>query len=118
LYVDDEPDMTDMLKMALEHAGFSVDIINDPLIALERFKPNQYDLVILDVMMPKMNGIELRNQLIQIDPSTRVCFLTASNETYSEELGKEKHCELNKDLFMYMPLPISKIVEEINRRIK
>jgi DNA-binding response OmpR family regulator len=118
LYVDDEPDMTDMLKMALEHAGFSVDIFNDPLIALEHFKPNLYDLVILDVRMPKMNGIELHNQLKQIDPSTRVCFLTASNETYSEELGKERHCELNKDLFMYMPLPISKIVGEINRRIK
>ncbi len=118
MYVDDEPDMTDMLKMALEHAGFSVDIFNDPLIALERFEPNLYDLVILDDMMTKMNGIELHNQLKQIDPSTRVCFLTASNETYSEELGKERHCELNKALFMYMPLPISKIVEEINRRIK
>jgi DNA-binding response OmpR family regulator len=48
--------MTDMLKMALEHAGFGVDIFNDPLIALEHFKPNLYDLVILDVMMPTMNG--------------------------------------------------------------
>ncbi len=110
--------MTDMLKMVLERAGFSVDIFNEPLVALECFKPNLYDLVILDVMMPKMNGIELCNQLKQIDPSTRVCFLTASSETYSEGLVKEKHCELNKDLFMYMPLPISKIVEEINRRIK
>ena len=110
--------MTNMLKMALEHAGFSVDIFNDPLVALECFKPNLYDLVILDVMMPKMNGAELSNQLKKIDPSTRVCFLTASSETYREELIKETHCELDKDLFMYMPLPISKIVEEVNRRIK
>ena len=119
MYVDDEPDMTDMLKMALEHAGFSVDIFNDPLIALERFKPNLYDLVILDVMMPKMDGLELYNQLKSTDPSIKACFLTASSETYSEELRKRKgrHCELNKDLFLYMPLPISKIVEEINRRI-
>jgi hypothetical protein len=50
---DDKPDMTDMLKMALENAGFSVDIFNDPLNALECFKPNLYDLVILDVMMPE-----------------------------------------------------------------
>jgi DNA-binding response OmpR family regulator len=118
LYVDDEPDMTNMLKMALERAGFIVDIFNDPLIALERFKPNLYDLVILDVMMPKMDGIELHNQLKQIDPNIRVCFLTASSETYSEELGKQRHCELNKDLFMYMPLPIIRIIEEINKRIK
>jgi DNA-binding response OmpR family regulator len=120
LYVDDEPDMTSMLKMSLEHAGFSIDVFNDPLLALKNFKPKLYDLVILDVMMPKMDGLELYNQLKNVDPSMNACFLTASSETYSEKLRKEKgrHCELSKDLFLYMPLPISKIVEEINKRIK
>jgi DNA-binding response OmpR family regulator len=118
LFVDDEPDMTTMLKMALEYAGFSVDVFNDPLLALENFKPKLYDLVILDVMMPKMDGLELYNQLKNVDPSINGCFLTASSETYSEEIKKGRHCELNKDLFLYMPLPISKIVEEINRRIQ
>jgi hypothetical protein len=53
-----------------------------------------------------------------------ICAMTASSETYSEKLRREKgrekgrHCELSKDLFLYMPLPISKIIEEINRRIK
>jgi DNA-binding response OmpR family regulator len=115
--VDDEPDMTDMLKMALEHAGFTVDTFNDPVLALNSFKPNMYGLVILDVMMQKMDGFELYNQLKKVDPGIKVCFLTASSEMYREKLVKEKHCELNKDLFMNMPLPISKIVEEINRRI-
>ena len=120
LFVDDEPDMTAMLKMALEYAGFSVDVFNDPLLALENFKPNLYDLVILDVLMPKMDGLELYDQLKNVEPSINGCFLTASSETYSEELRKkkERHGELDKDLFLYMPLPISKIVEEINRRIK
>jgi two-component system, OmpR family, response regulator ChvI len=120
LFVDNEPDMTALLKMALEYAGFSIDVFNDPLLALKNFKPKLYDLVILDVMMPKMDGLELYNQLKNVDPNINGCFLTASTETYSEELikKKEKHCELNKDLFLYMPLPISKIVEEINRRIK
>jgi two-component system catabolic regulation response regulator CreB/two-component system response regulator ChvI len=120
LFVDNEPDITTMLKMALERAGFSIDVFNDPLLALENFKPKMYDLVILDVMMPKMDGLELYNQLKSVDPSIKGCFLTASSETYSEELRKKKgrHCELNKDLFLYMPLPISKIVEEINRRIQ
>jgi DNA-binding response OmpR family regulator len=51
LYVDDEPDMTSMLKMSLEHVGFSIDVFNDPLLALKNFEPKLYDLVILDVMM-------------------------------------------------------------------
>ena len=120
LFVDNEPDITTMLKMALERAGFSIDVFNDPLLALKNFKPKLYDLAILDVMMPIMDGLELYNQLKSADPSIKACFLTASSETYSEELRKRKgrHCELNKDLFLYMPLPINKIVEEINRRIK
>ena len=48
LFVDDEPDLTTMLKMALEPVGFTVDTFNDPMLALDSFKPNLYDLVILD----------------------------------------------------------------------
>ena len=54
LAVDDELDMTTILKMALECVGFTIDIFNDPVLALERFKPNLYDLVVLDIIMPKM----------------------------------------------------------------
>jgi DNA-binding response OmpR family regulator len=63
LAVDDELDMTTILKMALERVGFTVDAFNDPVLALERFKPNRYDLVVLDIMMPKLDGFELYNQL-------------------------------------------------------
>jgi DNA-binding response OmpR family regulator len=109
--------MTTMLKMALEHVGYAVDIFNDPVMALKSFKPNLYVLVILDVMMQKMDGFELHNQLKKVDPDIKVCFLTASNEVYREKLIKERRCELNKDLFLEMPLPLKRIVEEINKRI-
>jgi DNA-binding response OmpR family regulator len=115
--VDDEPDMTAMLKIALEGVGFTMDVFNDPVLALKNFKPNLYDLVLLDVMIPKMDGLELYNQLKKADPDIKVCFLTASSETYHEELGKERHYELNKDLFLHMPLPIKEIIEEIRKRI-
>ena len=74
MFVDNEPDITTMLKMALERAGFSIDVFNDPLLALENFKPKMYDLVILDVMMPKMDGLELYNQLKSVDPSIKPVF--------------------------------------------
>jgi len=117
LYVDDEPDMTTMLKMALERAGFTIDTFNDPLLALKSFKSNLYDLVILDVMMPKMDGFELHNQLKKVDPNIKVCFLTASSDTYREKLRKEKQCEINRDLFLEMPLPMKEIIAEIKKRI-
>ena len=106
-----------MLKMALAHAGFSVDTFNDPVVAFESFKPNLYDLAILDIMMRKMDGFELYNQLKKVDPGIKVCFLTASSEMYREKLITDRRCKLNKDLFLNMPLPIKRIVEEINRRI-
>ena len=118
LFVDNEPDMTTMLKMALERIGFLIDTFNDPLLALESFKPNSYDLVMLDVMMPKMNGFELCEQLKRADQGAKVCFLTASNETYREELRKERYCELNRDLFLEMPMPIKEIIAEIMKRIE
>jgi DNA-binding response OmpR family regulator len=103
LAVDNEPDMTTILKMALEPVGFTVDTFNDPVLAPERFKPNLYDLAVLDIVMPKIDGFELYNQLRKIDTRLRVCFLTASAETYREKLSTEKHCELHKDLFLEMP---------------
>jgi DNA-binding response OmpR family regulator len=90
--------MTTMLRMTLERAGFRVDTFNDPVPALKGFKPNLHDLVILDVIMPNMDGLELYSQLKRKDPEINVCFLTASGEPYREELLKEKYNQLSKDL--------------------
>jgi DNA-binding response OmpR family regulator len=103
--------------MALERVGFTIVTFNDPVLALKRFRPNTYGLVILDVMMKKMDGFELYNRIKKRDPGVNICFLTASSEVYCEKLKKEKHCELDKDLFLNMPLPIKELVEEIKRRI-
>jgi DNA-binding response OmpR family regulator len=78
LFVDDEVDLTFMFKMALEDVGlFKVDTFNDPLLALKNFRPDSYDLVILDIKMPKMDGLQLYKQLKKLDPDVRICFLTA-----------------------------------------
>ena len=59
LLVDDEPDITLSFETTLQNAGFMVHTYQDPLIALAKFKPGHYDLVILDIKMPEMNGFEL-----------------------------------------------------------
>jgi two-component system response regulator VicR len=58
LAVDDEPDLTMLCKMALEHYGFEVNTFNDPQEALSKYEPGSYDLVILDIKMPKMDGFK------------------------------------------------------------
>jgi len=58
--VDDEADITFTLKKALEQSGFSLDVFNDPIAALSNFKADYYDLILLDIKMPQMNGYELQ----------------------------------------------------------
>ncbi len=84
MFVDDEPDITDLFKLGLEGKGFRVDAFNDPTRALAEFKPKSYDLVISDINMPKMNGLELAFEIKKLDPVQRIVFLTAFMDLYTE----------------------------------
>lgn len=119
LLVDDEADITAALSMALVEYGFDVDSYNDPLAALSKFKPNYYDLVILDIKMPEMNGFELYRELAKIHSQVKVCFVTAAGETYYESLTEEveEYCKIHKGMFLQKPFSNKKLVEEIKRLI-
>jgi DNA-binding response OmpR family regulator len=116
LVVDNERDITIALQAGLEDGGFDVDTFTDPLLALKSFKPNFYDLVLIDIIMPDIDGFELYERLKKIDPDVNACFLTAS-EMYHEEFRKAEHYSLNKDLFLQKPISIDDLVMEINRKI-
>lgn len=77
LFVDDDEDIVALFKSGLERRGFSVSAFNDPLAALKSYRPGEYDIVITDIAMPRMNGFELYRRLVQLDTSVKVCFLTA-----------------------------------------
>ena len=114
--IDDEPDITLMLKLGLEDGGFDVDAFSDPELALSSFRPGLYDLVLIDIMMPRMDGFALYEQLKKVDPGVKVCFLTAS-EMYHEENRGIEHCALNKDLFLQKPISTDDLIMEVNRKI-
>jgi CheY-like chemotaxis protein len=118
LVVNDESDVTTMLKMTLERVGLRVDTFNDPVLALKSYKPHMYDLVILDVIMPDLDGLELYTQLKRKDSGINICFLTASSEPYREELLKEKYNQISRDLFLEMPLPTSELIREVKKRMQ
>jgi DNA-binding response OmpR family regulator len=114
LAVDDEPDLTMICKLALEYYGFRVDAFNDSEEALSNFKPDFYDLAILDIKMPKMDGFELYNKLKEKDKDVKVCFLTAS-ELYYEEFRKKEYCALDRNLFIRKPIDNEELFREINK---
>ena len=117
LVVDDEPDMTLLFRMALESdSSFTVYTFNDPLVALSNFKADLYYLVILDIKMPKMDGLDLYQEMKKIDGKVKICFLTAS-EMYYEEFRKEAYCALDKDMFLRKPIPIEDLLEKVNTMI-
>ena len=103
MVVDDEFDLTLFYKMLLEFHGFRVDTFDDPEKALSSFKPDYYNLVILDIKMPGMDGFELNEELQKIDSKVNVCFLTAS-ELYYKEFRKKEYYALDKDLFIRKPV--------------
>jgi DNA-binding response OmpR family regulator len=90
LVVDDEPDTCLVLKNVLEEDRFLVDSFNDPFLALKNFRVNVYDLLLLDIKMPTMNGYELFIRIRNIDGKVKVCFLTALSE-YQDYLGFKKN---------------------------
>jgi CheY-like chemotaxis protein len=114
LIVDDEPDIISVFKIILEENGFRVDSFNDPLTALSNFRPGSYDLVILDIKMPQMDGFELYQEMKKQDIKIKACFLTAS-EMYYEKFRKQDYCELDKTLFIRKPIENEELVKEINK---
>jgi DNA-binding response OmpR family regulator len=114
LLVDDEPDIIDSLKIGLEDNGFAVDTYTDSALALSDFKTNVYDLVLLDVKMPKMNGFELYEKLREKDSKVNVCFITA-HEVYYESL-REIFPDMNCDCYV-KPINIDDLVRRVKAQI-
>jgi DNA-binding response OmpR family regulator len=124
LVVDDEPDITIAFKLALEGAGFIVDTNENPFVTLSKFTPNSYDLVILDIRMPGMNGFELHEEMRKVDPHVLVCFITAGEFYYDEVRGdgKEKkeegqYCTLDGERFLQKPISNVDLVKRIEKII-
>jgi two-component system, OmpR family, response regulator ChvI len=117
--VDDEPDLTMLFKLGLEDNGFEVDAFNDPLIALNAFKerPASYELALIDIRMPEMNGFQLYNEMRKINSRVRVCFITAFDiqQTDMETIASSNKKSLN---LIRKPIAIEEMVEEIKKQLR
>ena len=84
LIVDDDPDVTLTFRVGIEDANdvdsdkkIAVDTSNDPLVVLSSFKPFSYDLILIDISLPHMNGFELCEKILAIDINVKICFMSS-----------------------------------------
>ena len=112
LIVDDEPDVKLALKIALEENGFEVDAFDDPVTALDHFKKGVYDLLILDIKMPKMHGFELYREIRKIDSHVKICFLTAGEMYYVTYADI-----FNENQFIRKPIENKELINRVNEII-
>ena len=124
LVIDDEKDNASVFSIALEDTGlYEVNSFINPISALSSFRPNAYDLAILDIKMPKMNGYELYEKIKNIDDKIKVCFLTAFGEGYHEEFKRRfqgqraDNSSATHVHFLRKPITIDDLVEKVNEII-
>jgi DNA-binding response OmpR family regulator len=117
LIVDDEPDVCEILKKVFEQSGFNADSYDDPILALKNFKAGSYELLLLDIKMPEMDGFHLYQEMKKIDDRVKVCFLTASEMYYERFRKEEEFAQMDKDLFLRKPIQNEELIKEINRII-
>jgi DNA-binding response OmpR family regulator len=110
--VDDEPDITNVLKKGLERNGFTVDTFNDPQAVLASFQHMYYDIMIIDIRMLRINGFDPYRQVKKRDTGAKVCFLTAF-QIYYEEFRK-MFPTIDVKAFIRKPISISNLVNQIN----
>ena len=113
MLVEDEDDIVMLFEMILgSDAGLKIDSFTEPFAALNNFISGLYDLIMIDVTMPKMNGFELYYKIRKLDDKVKVCFLTAG-EMYDEEIRKETFPELDTNCFIRKPIASQDLIQRV-----
>ena len=112
---DDESDITLTFEWILRGEGCEVDSFNDPQAALSNFSLGIYDIALIDVKMPKMDGIYLYRKLKNIDDNVKYCLITAYGVPY--DTLKRDHPDLDVEWFIRKPISIEQLVNEIRSKL-
>jgi CheY-like chemotaxis protein len=119
LLVDDEPDVCMVYHMVLEDVGFNCTSYANSVKALQEFKPAYYDLILLDIKMPVLNGFELCKKIRAIDKKVQMIFITASEQFYENirEKSSPKINDINNIKYIQKPISNEELVDVVNRTL-
>jgi DNA-binding response OmpR family regulator len=124
LIVDDDPDITFIFKKAFQEASriggnktsFHVNIYNDALVALSEFKPDYYDLMLVDINMPEMNGFEFSVKVLEMDANPRICFM--SSGLINQEALREQYPSLSFGCFINKPVSMENLIRIVKSELE
>ena len=124
LIVDDHPDIILTFKRGLEAENeyssgkifFQVYAYDDPLLALSEFKPNFYDLLLVDVNMPKVNGFDFSEKILKLDVNVRVCYISAGEMNI--EALREQYPSLSIGCFIKKPITIENLIRKVKAELE
>lgn len=108
LVVDDDKNICELIRLYLQKEGYTVEIANDGLVALEKFSQNPPAAVVLDIMLPKIDGIEVLKRMRKAG-NIPVIMLTAKGEVFDKVLG----LELGADDYMVKPFEPKELVARL-----
>jgi DNA-binding response OmpR family regulator len=115
LLVDDEEQLVSTLAERLQIRGIDASWVTGSMAALELVKTETFDLAILDVKLPKMNGLELKKRLHALHPEMKFLFLTGHG---SEDDFKIGAAEAGEDFYLVKPVKIESLLEKMNEAIQ
>jgi DNA-binding response OmpR family regulator len=122
LLVDDDPDITLTFKKGLEEENetsgkvvLQVFSYNDPLVALSEFRTDFYDLLLIDVNMPKMNGFEFSEKILELDLNVRICYISAGEMNMGAL--REQYKSLSIGCFIKKPIAMENLVRKVKTEL-
>jgi DNA-binding response OmpR family regulator len=115
LILDDEMDSNITVEAVLQDNGFKVDSYEDPILALENFKSYFYDLVILDIKMPQMDGFVVYNEIKKLDNRIKVCFLTAGDIYHG--IYTDSFSSVDVECFIRKPIENEELIKRVHQII-
>ena len=113
LVVDDEPDICMVYQIVLQDAGYECKSYMDSVKALQEFRVNYYDLILLDIKMPVLNGFDLCKKIREVDRTIHIIFITAS-EAYYEKFRGQHFPELGKINYIQKPIGNEELVQIVD----
>jgi len=114
LVVEDDESIIELLRIHIEDLGYKVTTSGDGLLGLDLSRKNKFDLIILDIMLPGMDGLEVCKQIRQRDKKTPIIMLTSR----SEEIDKVLGLELGADDYITKPFSIREFIARVKALVR